>query len=269
LSDKDKTAVAKTSQGSDYTRGEGLITTLNKFNIPVFVVSGANYDDVNEDVTSSGLPIDGIACDVGTNSYVRDIYGKDISDRYYEEKLIPFSGKKKDIVKSLKSVFEQFEGYNLRFQNNKHEAVGGNWERFMANLYFDIPLDTESSEVATIIKSIYTEVQGSLIDVGIEIKFNLCEEFKNNKNPERETNRYCLDVLAGNKDGALNQTVYALEILQPDIDLPILTAGDSGNDISLFSSPNCDMFVIVGGADKAADSDKSYLQQVLKILVLT
>ena len=261
FTDKDKTLVAKDEKGSVYSKGKGLIETLNNFNIPAFVVSGADYNDVNEDIKNSGLDIDGIACNVGTNSFVRDLDGEYIQDKSYEGRLIPFSENKLEIVNILESVFKEFKDYKLGFQNDKHKALEGNWEKFMDNLYFDIPLNTESAEVAIIIDSIYKRVKDSLAVVGIDIKFNVCEEFRNNKNPDREFNRYCLDVLAGNKDGALNQTVEAIEILQPEKKLFKVTAGDSGNDISLFDSPNCDMFVIVGGADKAAGSEKSYLEQ--------
>ena len=267
FTDKDKTAVVKINGESDYSKGDGLVNTLSQNNIPLIVVSGADFEDVNTDLSSSGLPFDGIACNVGTGFWIRNNQGELIQNTNYTDNLSDFTEKKKEIVEKLQAVFSQFSQYSLRFQNEKHGSFEGEFEPFMANLYFDLPLDVENE--SGILTEIYTAVQQTLADVGIDIKFNLCEEFKNNQNPNKTTKRFCLDILATNKDGALNNTIQAAEILQPDTELFKVTAGDSGNDISLFSSPNCDMFVIVGGADKVAGSQKSYLQQGIEELGFT
>jgi len=264
FTDKDKTAVAKINGESDYSKGQGLARVLSENNIPLILVSGAGFEDVNEDLSSSGLSFDGIACNVGTGFWVKNKQGELVENQNYTDNLSVFTENKRTIVERLQPTFSQFGEYNLRFQNERHGAVEGDFESFMANLYFDLPLNIENeSEVLT---QIYTAIQQALAGIGIDIKFNLCEEFKNNQNPESKTKRFCLDVLAANKDGALYNAVDAINILQPEARLFKITAGDSGNDISLFTSPNCDMFVIVGGADKVAESSKSYLQEGIESL---
>jgi hypothetical protein len=129
----------------------------------------------------------------------------------------------------------------------------------MANLLFDIPLETKQTE--QILQAIQKDFGEIISDLKFKVETNLCEEFGNNSKKNRPTNRYCLDLVSRNKASCIYREAEISKQFLPDKNIFRIAAGDSGNDLSLATCELADMFIIVG---KSFNPKPSYLQKELQ-----
>jgi glycosyltransferase involved in cell wall biosynthesis len=255
--DKDNTAIKKINGQSDQQASQKLADFSKQKNIPIWVISGAGIEDVRQDFKDNPLKIVAASCNVGITNYVFKPNGKIIEDKIYANQIQNFD--KLKLISKVQPLLGKYQIYNLRFQNHDH-AKSMEWPfDFMANLLFDIPLETKQTE--QILQAIQKDFGEIISDLKFKVETNLCEEFGNNSKKNRPTNRYCLDLVSRNKASCIYREAEISKQFLPDKNIFRIAAGDSGNDLSLATCELADMFIIVG---KSFNPKPSYLQKELQ-----
>lgn len=255
--DKDNTAIKKINGQSDQLASQKLANFTNQKQIPIWIISGAGFEDVQRDFKDNPLKIVAASCNVGITNYLFKTDGKVLEDKIYAKQIQNFD--KLELISKVRPLLEKYKIYNLRFQNYDHEK-SLEWPfSFMANLLFDIPLETQETE--QILQSVQKDFASIISNLKFKVETNLCEEFGNNSQKNRHTNRYCLDLVSRNKASCIYREAEVSGQIFPNKNIFRIAAGDSGNDLSLANCKLTDMFIIVG---KKFNPQPDYLQKELQ-----
>jgi glycosyltransferase involved in cell wall biosynthesis len=241
--DKDNTAIKKTDGKSNHSASLKLAQIAQQKHIPIWVISGDSFEAVEADFRENPIKLAAASCNVGVSNFLYTQAQKPKQDWEYLYQIKNFD--KSLLLSKITPLFDKFKVYRLRYQNSDHQKSFVQPFKYMANLLFDIP-HTELASKSKIINKIQLEVAKVLKSLDFLVKTNLCQEFGHNSNQNRDTDRYCLDLVARNKADCVYREKEITDRFLEGKQIFRIAAGDSGNDISLATCKLVDFFILVG-----------------------
>jgi hydroxymethylpyrimidine pyrophosphatase-like HAD family hydrolase len=277
-----------------------LINFAHEQDIPYGYVTGADIDKVLKRIyeQKKDLPMPlAIASAVGTEIYFKigeefvedKRYQRELRSRY-ERKIMVNIGKKLLENKKFSQPFDM-GGYELHFQPNQRDQTDYKVSFYLfAKNFQEVEVVAESFQKEIEALNRQRKQRELLPPLAPRILYAAEIEW-NSTCGTAEKKKYCIDLLAGTKDDAINYIVQKMNEVLPQDTPPInlLVAGDSGNDEALLRSTHIPskeienqtffgnvMAVIVGGSDEElekkmekvtvpANKEKPYILHLKKI----
>lgn len=219
---------------------------------PIVAITGNGYQGVLDRIMAGELPyFQVIAGSVGTEIWVlhHNQTGQPQyrQDRFFQRLLLQSGFIRPELSRRSRRLVERFRtehpDWQFEFQDPAKEqqlltAPDPLYQPFKISFYFFSPSDFESLQQVTQEVSQYFPQQ-SIITCG-EINYNRTLP------PDAVTKKYCLDLLASTKSGALNYLRHLLGVQKG------IVAGDSGNDVDMLVESGILSSVLVGGYEPAA-----------------